>query len=892
MRILGGHAVGAEVIIYQTGFESSEGFVATQTYNNQTAKLTGSEGQQWSVLMGTATATDAISGSQSLQMRAYKDNSTIPCAQTTFSLNKVTSFTFKAKRHSKNGTIKVQHSLDGGSTWSAGVTYSMTTAVKNCGYKISDVGVDNVRFKITYTTTPTATMGVAIDDFIVYGIDESAVAEPIISPVSGTLFDDSQEITIVSDEGTSIWYTLDNTVPNAGAPSLEYTLPFTINKTTTVKAIAVNAGGTASEVAEATYTKKEWLSGLSALVAKIKADNSTSAKEYYVNLTGAVVTGVLGTYSAYLEEGTTGIFLNKSSHGLTLAQKYSGKATVSAKMNDGIPQLTAFDCATVAEGAELPLITITLAELTADFDTYLSRRVKIADAVTTTELTTKTTGEIVQGDERINVYPNTTITTAIAENHKVDVVGWPTVYNSEQQLNVWAEGDITDKGAAPVLYFETDAVSVRVDGDVPEPSLTNTYDEEPVYSSSVETVATVNASTGEVSIVGEGTTIITATLSTANKKASYTLTVTGLPVKQYGYYYQVTSADDLVAGGRYLIVSKDGTGGASKAMGAQNSSYRSSVATKIVDEDGFSVIKGLPNGAYEVVLGIGSETNTWSFYDERSSVYLSLNSSKNALQSETTLSKNGSATIAIDGVGNADIVFQSFTTRHLRYNASDPRFACYTSAQVAIQLYKLHTADQGEFSIGADGFASFYTDDAFVMPEGVQGGIVTEAVDNKLTINYNYASGATVPAGTALLLKGAAHKYAYDITTSEETAPTGNLLHGADAVDEDGNTFVAGTDVKYYVLSKKGGKNLGFYWRVADGAAFPYQAGKAFLAVDNASGVREFFRFDDIETGIDNVENTPVENGRIYTLTGVYVGNDMRALPKGIYVVNGKKVAY
>ena len=45
-------------------------------------------------------------------------------------------------------------------------------------------------------------------------------------------------------------------------------------------------------------------------------------------------------------------------------------------------------------------------------------------------------------------------------------------------------------------------------------------------------------------------------------------------------------------------------------------------------------------------------------------------------------------------------------------------------------------------------------------------------------------------------------------------------------------------------------------------------------------------------TGIDNVvnENARPADNRIYTLGGQYVGTQLSSLPKGIYVMGGKKI--
>lgn len=210
---------------------------------------------------------------------------------------------------------------------------------------------------------------------------------------------------------------------------------------------------------------------------------------------------------------------------------------------------------------------------------------------------------------------------------------------------------------------------------------------------------------------------------------------------------------------------------------------------------------------------------------------------------------------------------------------------------------KVSEPTTGSFSITDAGFATYYTDKAFVMPENVQGGIVTKANNetSQLTVSYNYQPGSVVPAKTPIVLKGEKGDYTVNYTTSEETAPAGNMLYGADNVDADGMTFVEGTNVKYYKLALGNDGKCGFYWGAADGAAFEYTANRAFLAIDitDASQAPEGFSLDGDggTTGIDGVMNGNDDSQKIYTVTGVYAGKSLDKLPKGIYIVGGKKVA-
>lgn len=210
---------------------------------------------------------------------------------------------------------------------------------------------------------------------------------------------------------------------------------------------------------------------------------------------------------------------------------------------------------------------------------------------------------------------------------------------------------------------------------------------------------------------------------------------------------------------------------------------------------------------------------------------------------------------------------------------------------------KVSEPTTGSFSITDAGFATYYTDKAFVMPENVQGGIVTKANNetSQLTVSYNYQPGTVVPAKTPIVLKGEKGDYTVNYTTSEETAPAGNMLYGAENVDAEGMTFVKGTNVKYYKLALGNDGKCGFYWGAADGAAFEYTANRAFLAIDitDASQAPEGFSLDGDggTTDIDGVMNGNDDSQKIYTVTGVYAGKSLDKLPKGIYIVGGKKVA-
>lgn len=81
---------------------------------------------------------------------------------------------------------------------------------------------------------------------------QQALGAPVITAAEPT-FTESTTVTITAADGATIYYTTDGTTPTVGgATTLVYTVPFTINKTTTVKAIAVK-DGVSSDVSENTF---------------------------------------------------------------------------------------------------------------------------------------------------------------------------------------------------------------------------------------------------------------------------------------------------------------------------------------------------------------------------------------------------------------------------------------------------------------------------------------------------------------------------------------------------------------------------------------------------------------------------------------------------------------
>lgn len=201
----------------------------------------------------------------------------------------------------------------------------------------------------------------------------------------------------------------------------------------------------------------------------------------------------------------------------------------------------------------------------------------------------------------------------------------------------------------------------------------------------------------------------------------------------------------------------------------------------------------------------------------------------------------------------------------------------------------------GSFKITEAGYGTYYTSDAYTMPEGVKGYTITGNEGTSLVMNEAYAAGDVVPAKTALVVEGAANKYYTLVAESTDLTPADadNKLHGSDEAE---TTYVDGTDVKYYKLSYNNeGNNLGFYWGSENGAAFTNGAHKAYLALDSEkllSQSRGFSLADlahGVTTGINTTVKSATQSTFIYDLNGRRI-NSLNGAAKGVYIMNGQKV--
>ena len=189
---------------------------------------------------------------------------------------------------------------------------------------------------------------------------------------------------------------------------------------------------------------------------------------------------------------------------------------------------------------------------------------------------------------------------------------------------------------------------------------------------------------------------------------------------------------------------------------------------------------------------------------------------------------------------------------------------------------------KGKFRITDAQYATYYHDFGYIMPEGVKGGVVTDAkVEGTLVVAYKYGSGSVVSAKSALLLNGAKNDYEVALKL-EETTEDVNLLKGT---SDESQTTSDEAGVKFYKFANDKDKGIGFYWGAENGAAFTNSANKAYLVVAGEASAAKGFALGGVDTGIKEVTEVGKMAGKIYNLQGM----QQKGLQKGICIVNGKK---
>lgn len=423
-----------------------------------------------------------------------------------------------------------------------------------------------------------------------------------------------------------------------------------------------------------------------------------------------------------------------------------------------------------------------------------------------------------------------------------------------------ASYEIIVKGA-PSLSFPEKSYTVEMGDAFSTPKLNGLPEGvTPAYTSSNEEVATVDAATGEVTIVGVGTTTITVTSPETGiyegATTSYELTVKLATSKEVTFDYSLADCDDT-------------------------------------------------NGTVTLTYDEGGSTNPPKWYSDKTNGNAKRFYGKNKL---TITAKNRIRNIQFvcvpaDGKKIYDITTENTKLSAGVYNVENNTWdlsganekevtfeSTFSTGQFRIQKIIVTTdVSVGTITIATpEGFGTYYNSNSYILPEGLTAfGYTTANTDGTLVKTDEFTGGDVVPAGAALVVKGNTGDYECYATDQVATKTlNGNLLKGVAKA----TTVEKKEGFKRYVLTTVNNV-LGFYRTKSGNIKVP--ANRAYLELTEAQAQAvSFFQLDGETTGIENATATTKEAPKaIYTLSGVRLkATTTQGLPAGAYVVNGKVV--
>lgn len=425
-----------------------------------------------------------------------------------------------------------------------------------------------------------------------------------------------------------------------------------------------------------------------------------------------------------------------------------------------------------------------------------------------------------------------------------------------------ASYEIIVKGA-PSLSFPQTSYTVEMGDVFSTPKLEGLpKGVTPVYTSSNTEVATVNAATGEVAIVGVGTTTITVTSP------------------ETGIYEMATASYELTV---KLATTKKVT------IDFSTFGYTDQQKVTEVSQDGITMT--LAKGSGKTDPQWIDDSKTLRFYDKNTlkiasnnrikKVHFFFYTKKNEVSEVNPTYDAGDFQFLDAGKNEGELDLSACNTKEVTLTFSGKVF--YTKMIVTTDV------SVGTISIAApEGFGTYYNSNSYILPEGLTAFGYTKAnTDGTLVKTDVFNGGDVVPANAALVVKGNTGEYeCYATDQVAMKTLEGNLLKGVAKA----TTVEKKEGFKRYVLTTVNGV-LGFYRTKSGNIKVP--ANRAYLELTEAQAQAvSFFQLDGETTGIENATATTKEAPKaIYTLSGVRLkATTTKGLPAGAYVVNGKVV--
>lgn len=250
-------------------------------------------------------------------------------------------------------------------------------------------------------------------------------------------------------------------------------------------------------------------------IAQLKENATASATAVKFTFTNLLVTGTAGT-STYVSDGTDGTLLYGTASPYKAGDKISGTIAANLVSYNNLTELKDLDLTGVSvtsEGNEVTPVAATINELVANQKKYENVLVKLSDMTFESDALASKNISLTDGEESITLRDNFNVLTDFIfdTTKQYNVTAVATIFKESIQLYALSASDIQmiTNLVDPETAWAADTVAVMPGQEEYECALGTNYEGTISYSSSDETVATIDAE-GDITFVGYGHTVITA----------------------------------------------------------------------------------------------------------------------------------------------------------------------------------------------------------------------------------------------------------------------------------------------------------------------------------------------------------------------------------------------
>ena len=250
-------------------------------------------------------------------------------------------------------------------------------------------------------------------------------------------------------------------------------------------------------------------------IAQLKENATASATAVKFTFTNLLVTGTAGT-STYVSDGTDGTLLYGTASPYKAGDKISGTIAANLVSYNNLTELKDLDLTGVSvtsEGNEVTPVAATINELVANQKKYENVLVTLSEVKFESNALADKNISLTDGDGSITLRDNFGVLTDFIfdTTKQYNVTAIASIYNESIQLYALSADDIQmiTNLVDPETAWVADTVAVMPGQEEYEYALGTNYEGTITYSSSDETVATIDAN-GDITFVGYGHTVITA----------------------------------------------------------------------------------------------------------------------------------------------------------------------------------------------------------------------------------------------------------------------------------------------------------------------------------------------------------------------------------------------